>query len=850
MRLHPSRLFTVEPSLPAALEPLRAIAANLYWAWSPDAIALFEHMSRDRWHASGHNPVKFLQTFPLEDLERLAQDENLVRQAETVYNEMREYLAQKTDPVVSNLSERDFVAYFSLEFALAASLPVYSGGLGVLAGDHLKSASDMGLPLVGISLLYREGYFQQVLAQDGWQHEEYSDIDIAAQPLAQVRDDSGAPLMVSVPIAGRDVRLAIWRLEVGRRPLFLLDSDVESNSEADRAICSRVYGGDIETRIQQEMILGIGGIRALKAMGLQPAVCHMNEGHSALLGLDRIRILMEETGLSFEEAVLPISAATVFTTHTAVAAGIDLFPPDLIRKHLGAYYSGMGLDDRSFIGLGRSNPDDPNEPFSMALLGLHLSGFRNGVSKLHRSVSQQLWEGTWPNLPQEQIPIDSITNGVHLPTWVSHDMGEIYDRAVGPKWRQQPCDAADWQRLHDVPSDELWNAHVAQRHRLITRARQQNRESAARRGVSGSEAGGALDPDMLTIGFARRFASYKRATLLFRDPQRLSRILNNAARPVQFLFAGKAHPRDEPAKQLIREVVEHSRRPEFRDRLVILERYDLDLAADLVQGCDVWLNTPLRPLEASGTSGMKAVANGALHLSVLDGWWAEAYQPGLGWAIGGGRTDEDPDVQDIFDSESLYQLLEADVVPAFYDRDPDGIPRRWIDRMKRSVAAYAPVFNTNRMVGEYAERAYAAAATSFASLREDGGRRARDLAAWLSRVRAGWQAIKICAVEDDAPAIITAGGPPVTVTVQIHPGNLTPSDLRVEVVTGAVDANGDLQPNAMIAAGFLGVGEDGICRYTAVFRPGAGGRAGYAIRVLPNHPDLHDPFMTGLVLWA
>ena len=851
MRLRATKTLLVEPALPPAIEPLRRLAHNLHWTWHTDAAALFERMGRDRWEATGHNPVRMLQSATPPELAALANDDGFLLHLNRVANAFDAYMARPPRVTIPGSGERAVVAYFSLEFALTESLPNYSGGLGVLAGDHLKSASDLGLPLVGVGLLYREGYFQQALGPDGWQREEYTEIDMAGQPVHPVLDDGGAQVTVAVPFDGRDVVAAVWRIDVGRTPLYVLDTDVEGNSPIDRKITSRLYGGDIETRIQQEMILGIGGVRALHAIGLHPVACHMNEGHSALLGADRIRMFMEEGGNTFDEALLPVSAATVFTTHTAVAAGIDLFPPELVRRHLGRYYYSLGIDDRRFLGLGRINPDDDHEPFSMALLGLRLSGYRNGVSRLHRTVSRNLWESAWPRLPVEQIPIDSITNGVHLPTWVSHGMADLFDRYVGHGWRDDPVRPEAWQGVRDIPNGELWDTHESQRHRLIIRARNQHRESAARRGLAADDrnTGQVLDIQALTIGFARRFAGYKRATLLFRDPERLARIINAPGRPAQFIFAGKAHPRDEPAKQLIREVVKYSRMPEFRDRLVILERYDVELARALVQGCDIWLNTPLRPLEASGTSGMKAVANGALHMSVMDGWWAEAARADSGWSIGRDRVEDDPEVQDAFDSESIYDLLENEIIPAFYERDEEGVPNDWVALMKNSIANYAPVFSTHRMVSEYASTAYAPAAASWTRLRSEHGDTARDLNAWLARVRRDWDSMKICAVDDDGLDGNSADRP-LTVTIQIHPGALRPDDLDVDVVFGVADPTGDLQVVSDAGATLEDTAEDGICRFVAKFPPSVAGRAGYAVRVLPGHPALHNPFDLGLVSWG
>lgn len=850
MRLRAARTLIVEPTLPASLEPLRRLASNLYWTWNTDAAALFERIDRDAWQECGHNPVRLLQVAEPETLQRLADDDGFGLHLKRVLAAFDAYMARDPIVTVPGTSATEVIAYFSMEYALTESLANYSGGLGVLAGDHLKSASDLGLPLVAVGLLYHQGYFRQDITADGWQREEYFDLDLAAQPLNHVLGEDGTPLVVTIPFNGRQVMAWVWRLDVGKTPLFLLDTNIELNGPADREVTARLYGGDNEMRIQQEMVLGIGGVRALQAMGYYPSVCHMNEGHSALLGMDRIRKIMEEFGVTFAEARVPVTAATAFTTHTAVAAGIDVFPPDLLKRYLTHYYTSLGLDDDTFIGLGRTNPQDPNEQFSMAVLGLHLSGFRNGVSRLHRGVSRQLWDSAWPALPFDQIPIDSVTNGVHLPTWVAHDVGDMFDRYIGPTWREDPV-GTNWRELHSAPDEELWRTHERQRERLVLRARQQHRDDLMRRGHSAGDVtqGQVLDTRVLTIVFARRFAAYKRATLLFRDPDRLAAILNNADRPIQVLFSGKAHPRDDGAKALIRDVIQMSREPRFRERLVLLERYDLDLARSLVQGADIWLNTPLRPLEASGTSGMKACANGALHMSVLDGWWWEAYEPGLGWAIGRERLDDDPEAQDAFDAESLYDLLEHEVAPLFYERDGDGVPRAWVQRMKRSISTFAPVFNTNRMVTEYAAKAYEPAAAAWHALRDDNLAGARAQAAWLERVKAGWDQVKVYAVEDDAGEARRSGSS-VTVTVQLYPGTLGPEDLRLDVVYGAASPTGELSATNEEPLAFVDQHEDRLCTYRGTFHPKGGGRLGYAVRILPTHATLQHPFATGLAHWA
>lgn len=850
MRIRPARTFIVEPNLPGPLEPLRKLSRNLYWTWNTDAAALFERIDRELWRATDHNPVRLLQLVTPERLHELAEDAGFLEHQRRVAEALEAYLRRPPILTVEGLDRGDVIAYFSLEFALAECLPNYSGGLGVLAGDHLKSASDLGLPLVGVGLFYHEGYFRQEISPDGWQQEVYLDLDTAALPMQHVLGADGKPLEVSIPFDGRDVWAQAWRIDVGKTPLYVLSTNIERNAPPDREITARLYGGDNETRIQQEMVLGIGGIRLLQALGIEPAVCHMNEGHSALLGVERIRAAMEQFGATFGEARLPVTGATVFTTHTAVAAGIDLFPPDLVRRYLAHTWQRLGLDDRAFLDLGRTRPGDDGEPFSMAVLGLNLSGYRNGVSKLHRGVSQRLWEAAWPNLPRDLVPIDAITNGVHLPTWVSHEMGELFDRYVGPGWRDDP-ERANWMGVHDIPDEELWRVHEGQRQQLVLRAKQQHTEDLLRRGLPAREieGGRTLDAGALTIGFARRFAGYKRATLLLRDLDRLARIVGNTERPVQVLFSGKAHPRDDGAKALIREVVQASRSPEFRGRLLLLERYDVELGRLLVAGSDVWLNTPLRPLEASGTSGMKACANGVLHMSVLDGWWWEAYRPGTGWAIGRNRVDDDPEAQDAFDAESLYGLLEDEVIPLFYDRDAQGVPREWVRRMKDTIVTYAPRFSTSRMVSDYATRAYGPAAAAWHALRANGLERARELAAWLERVRAGWDAVKVYAVDDDGSEVRPAGAP-VRVDVQLYPGPLQPADLKVDIVYGRTSAGRELHIEAEAPLSFVSQQEDRLCRYEGSFAPETGGRVGYAVRVTPYHPHLPPVIHTGLAHWA
>lgn len=839
----------IERRLPPELAPLSDLARDLWWSWHPEARELFERLDPQLWEAIGHNPFRLLQLVSDERLRAAAADLGYQAQLQAVAKAHAYEQAAPFADVFPGRQPNEVVAYFSMEFGLVECLPSYSGGLGVLAGDHLKSANDLRLPLVGVGLLYRAGYFRQKLGPDGTQYELDEPVDVAHHPIEQVNDGAGKPVVVQVPVEDREVAVSVWRLRVGRVPLFLLSTDHPANDPRDRRICDRLYDADLDTRIRQEIVLGIGGIRALRALGLEPAVCHMNEGHSALLALERARGLMEQHGLSFEEAWWAVWSTSVFTTHTAVAAGIDLFPPDLVLRHLGGYFAALGVDAQAVLGLGRTRRDDHGEPFSMALLGLRASAFANGVSRIHGSVSRELWSQAWPNVPVDHVPIGSITNGVHLATWVGPEMAALYDRVTGGRWRSTPADPAAWEPLLAVDDEELWHAHLHQRRRLLEELERRVREEAVARGELAGVLGRAtIDPNALIIGFARRFAGYKRATLLFRDPERLARILADPERPVVVVFAGKAHPRDEPAKQLIREVVAMSQRPEFRGRIVMLERYNVHLARLLVQGCDLWLNNPLRPLEASGTSGMKAAANGVLNASVPDGWWPEAYQPGIGWRIGPEEPLE-PEQQDAHDADAIYSLLEEEIVPAYFERSREGIPLQWTAMMKRAIVAIAPRFNTDRMVGEYLQRAYEPAFGRWRRFAADGFEFARELRRWQERVHAAWPDVKVLSVEHEVAE--DSAGPAIRVAAEIFLGKLSAGDVRVDAVGGPADPDGTVTRLAYEAPLRRVAGTaEGVHRYEGILHPSEGGRLAFSVRVVPCHPAVPEPYAWGLVLWA
>jgi glycogen phosphorylase len=655
--MKPVHSFNVIPSLPAPLEGLRRLSYNLRWTWDHDLIELFRRMDSDLWEATGHNPVRMLGALDQDQLEQLARDESLLAQLERALEYLDSYLASHSTWYRRNFGQIEGlqIAYFSAEFGITECLSIFAGGLGILAGDHLKSASNLGVPLIAVGLLYQVGYFSQYLNAAGWQQESYADNDFQNLPLTLEKQPDGRPLTVEVRYDGRPVLAQIWRAQVGRVPLFLLDSNLPENRPEERAITSQLYGGDREMRLKQEILLGIGGYRALEALGVQPSVYHMNEGHSAFLSLEWTRQLMARQGLSFPEAREVASAGLVFTGHTPVAAGHDYFAPHLIERYLGQYARSMGLGIREFLALGRQNPQNDAEEFCMTVLALRMSASSNGVSRLHGQVSREMWKGLWPGVPVEEIPIGHITNGIHFRSWISNEMNRLYDRYLGPNWREEQANPKLWLRVDSIPQEELWRTHERRRERLVAFARRRLRAQLMRRGATRPAVDAAdevLDPSALSISFARRFATYKRATLLLREVDRLARILNQPTRPVQILFAGKAHPRDDAGKALIQQIIKLAQRPEFRRRLVFLEDYDMAVARYLVQGCDVWLNTPLRPLEASGTSGMKALANGALNLSTLDGWWDEAWQIGesknifVGWAIGRGESYDNPEYQD------------------------------------------------------------------------------------------------------------------------------------------------------------------------------------------------------------
>jgi starch phosphorylase len=843
--------YTVVPKVPDRLSPLLTIARNLWWVWNRNAVALFRRIDIDLWEECHHNPIQLLGTLHPERIAALADDEAFVAHMEGVAEELEQYLAAPTwySRAFQDRSELR-VAYFSAEFGLHECLPFYGGGLGILAGDHLKSSGELGVPLVGVGLCYQQGYNHQYLTTDGWQQELYPDNDFYNMPMTLLRDDQGKEVTVEVAVLGRRVTARIWKIRSGRTELNLLDTNLSCNHPDDREITARLYGGDLELRIRQEILLGIGGMRALHRIDYWPNVCHMNEGHSAFLGLERIRMLMQSARLTFDEAREGLAAGNVFTTHTPVPAGNDRFPAAMMEKYFKDYVPLLNLSMERFIGLGREDPTDTSEDFCMTVLALRLAAYSNGVSELHGKISRGMWKRIWPSVPESEIPISHITNGVHVHTWLSDEMGRLYERYLGPRWQADITDAKVWQRVDDIPDSELWRSKERLRGRLVSYVRHKLHQQLARAVTSRAKRRAAdelLDPESLTIGFARRFATYKRANLILRDPERFRRILLDKDRPVQFVFSGKAHPQDHPGKEIIRQISQLARSDELQHRIVFLEDYNMDIARQLVQGVDVWLNTPRRPLEASGTSGMKAVLNGGLTLSTLDGWWCEAYDGDNGWAIGDGEQPSDREHQDKTESTILYDLLEQEIIPLFYDRGPDGVPREWVARMKNSIRTCGPQFNTHRMLAEYLERFYLPASVHMSLLTKDDYLGARTLASWKKHVRDHWSETSIIATEADTSKELEVGND-LRLTVRVALGPFEPNEISVEVLYGTLDPQEEISANEPLPLSFVSR-EGSTAIFSGSIPCGEPGQHAFAVRMLPFRSELPNKFDTGKITW-
>jgi len=859
------RSFTVLPALPERLQALKTIAHNMYWSWNSEFVDLFRRIDSNLWEACGHNPVQLLGAVTQARLEDLAENEGFLCELQRAAEKLTEALQRPSwfDKIYAK-TPKPTIAYFSAEFGIHESLPVYAGGLGVLAGDHLKSASDLGVPIVAVGLLYQKGYFRQYLNTDGWQQERYSENDFHNMPAELVRKKSRRRLTVSVQYPQRCVLAQIWHVKVGTVSLYLLDTNIPANSPADRMITASLYGGDRETRIQQELMLGIGGLKALAVMGIEPAVCHINEGHAAFLALERIRHLRTTKSMSFDEAAEAVRASTVFTVHTPVKAGNDEFPAEMMDKYFGGYFPKLAINRKQFMGLGRVNPDDDNESFKMPVLALRLSTYRNGVSQLHGQVSRKMWVNLWPEVPADEIPIHAITNGVHAKSWVSAEINGLFERYLGSNWSNEIVDKSIWKNLEQIPDEELWRTHQHCKQRLISFARKSLKAQMQRRGSYHTELGWAeevLDPEALTIGFARRFAGYKRGNLLLKDHDRLVRILTDPNRPVQIIFAGKAHPKDAEAKEIIRQIVHFASELVVRRQIVFLEDYDMDVARYMVQGVDVWLNNPRRPMEASGTSGMKAAMNGALNVSTLDGWWCEGYTPDGGWVIGAGESYDDPAYQDTVESETIYNLLENEVVPLFFARSPGNLQRAWIKRMKNSIMQIAPRFNTHRMVAEYTRKTYNPATERWEYLTAQDCDKAKALSMWKAEIKNAWPGLAIenvnVQVYDGKNLFpLNTKQPQLTVGAElrisaiVRLGSVSPDNVAVEIYHGLVDAWGNIEDGRSAQMSYEKSTEDGgKYIFSGSIPCSASGQYGFALRILPKHHDLVDPYEPGLILW-
>ncbi len=847
------RKFIVTPNLPPKLQPLLEIARNMWWVWNTEAINLLRRVDPDLWEEHHHNPVAVLGSLSSDRISDLTRDQAFLAHLDSVNDDLQRYLTQTSwfDSEHDHLQGVK-VAYFSFEFGLHESLPLYSGGLGILAGDHLKSATDLGLPLVGIGLAYQYGYFRQYLNHDGWQQEDYPVNDFYNMSMTPEFNADGDPLTIELEYPGRKVVARIWRVQVGRNPLFLLDTNLRVNQPEDRELTSRLYGGDIDMRIRQEILLGIGGVKALRALGIRPDVFHLNEGHSAFLALERIRSLMQEQKFPYETAFELVRSSNVFTTHTPVPAGNDHFDPQLVRTYLKPLADQMGIGVEGLIGLGRQDPDDKHETFCMTVLALRLSQFANGVSELHGSVSRKMWQRLWPGVPVDELPISHITNGIHTRTWQCMELARLYDRYLGPRWYDKPTNHMVWERVSRIPDAELWRAHERMRERLVGFVRGRLRKQLEARGASRANIKAArevLDPEALTIGFARRFATYKRAALILSDPDRLAEILNNPDRPVQIIFAGKAHPKDHPGKELIRQIVHLAQREEFRKHIVFLEDYNIEVARYMVQGVDMWMNTPRRPLEASGTSGMKVPVNGGINFSVLDGWWCEGYHKDNGWTIGAGEDYDDPEYQDQVESTALYELLENEIAPIYYERTSDDIPREWVRIMKNSMRTVNAEFNTNRMVEEYAQRFYVPCIEQSRRLLEKDAATARELASWRADVRRQWPAVSIAEIEaDDQEAQPMGSRFPVRATVEL--GELHADDVLVEIYHGLLDTQGNILGGETETMSPDEGSQNGRVEYVGEIPCRRSGQRGFTVRITPRNPSFPlDRFDTGLIHW-
>jgi starch phosphorylase len=839
----------VIPHLPDNIKVLEELCHNMWFTWNWPAIKLFVSMDADLWQRSHRNPKWVLGNIDSEKLKSLSENKEFVEAVGKTYEIFKQYKQGSTwydeNKKPENADTR--IAYFSMEFGIGEGLPMYSGGLGMLSGDHIKSSSDLGLPLVGMGLFYQKGYIQQVINSDGWQVENFPENDWANMPVEKARDASGKAFTIDVSLGSEIIKVSVWRVDAGRIPIYLLDTNLPDNPSHHRNITEQLYGGDRDTRIKQEIVLGIGGVKALKAMGVEPTVYHINEGHSAFLLLERIRNLMHEKKLSFEQARQIVWVNSVFTTHTPVSAGNEYFDPHLMKKYFEPYAYELGLTWEQFMDLGKETPI--SKMFCLTVLALKLSHYLNGVSELHSQVSKKMWRKIWPETTLSEIPITAITNGIHTPSWITHEHLELYQKYILKEESVRHCDpvqSCDWSKVDSIPEEELWQIHKIRKEKMIAIVRQRYRNQLKRYGSDITVLNSVdkiLDPEALTIGFARRFATYKRAALIFKDPDRLAKIINDPHRPIQLVFAGKAHQADSEGKKILKTIVELANDSRFKNKLLFVEDYNMNIARYMVQGVDVWLNNPVRPMEASGTSGMKAAVNGVLNLSVLDGWWCEGYDSELGWAIGGFEHYDESHQRDDIESEAICNIIQKEIAPLYYDRDSRDVPVQWIKMVKNSIKAITPRFSTNNMVRQYFEKFYVPAHGFYKSMLSAD--KARSVADWFERIKQNWPYIKI---ENMSPKIekgITSNDN-ISYKVKVWLGSLSHEDVYVQVYCGRLGVDGELSRPQIIDMKYEGKKQD-ISIFTASQKTLKSGRHDYAIRVIPKRDDLPYPLMPPLI---
>lgn len=845
----------VTTEIPAELSRLKDLAYNLWWSWNNEAIDLYREIDLPLWEKLNKNPIRFLQEVNHKKLQEKISDPSFMQRYGAVVEHFDRYMAGNQDTWFQRTypdQQQEQIIYFSAEYGLHEVLPIYSGGLGVLSGDHCKTASDLGLPFTAVGLFYKQGYFDQRINREGWQETSFPILNISHLPVQPVLTQDQKPLLIHVDMPGRMVYAKIWQIAIGRINLYAMDTDIPENNQYDRGLTARLYGGDKETRIQQEILLGIGGIKMLDALGIKGTVYHMNEGHSAFMGLELCRKLISEKNLSFDEAREVVASSSVFTTHTPVPAGNDVFPMDMMDRYFGGYWSQLHLQRHEFLSLGTKQGDQYN--FNMTVLALNLSGKRNGVSELHGAVSRNIYNSIWPGLPEEDVPITHITNGIHTMTWLSPSFKYMYDKYLPSDWQEKPYDPQVWNDVQKIPDEELWAVHCELKKKMINFVRERLKQQYTANGLplhEVNELDQQMDPDIFTIGFARRFATYKRANLIFRNMSRIEKLLNNRERPVQIIFAGKAHPADRPGHEVIKNIQEIAWREGFRGKVFLVENYNMTLARNLVQGVDIWLNNPRRPLEASGTSGMKVSINGIVNCSIFDGWWCEGYNGKNGWVINDDTTYDNEHYQDDADSQSLYTLLEKQIIPLYYQRDGAGIPREWIKIMKESIQSLTPAFSTHRMVQDYTRDFYIPCINRSKQIQQSDYEFARILTSWKHNIYNTWSQVKILPDRDGLSLIEhhAKSGEKITISTIVQLGSLTPSDVAVEVYYGSTVANMIRQGESteMTVSGQL---DSSTFRYTAELSIIDGGEYGYTFRVYPRHASLFNRFDMPFMKWV